>query len=283
MIQNLLSNLRNAPLSRALYRLIVRFIDTLPKHTPSHQQEQTARPVRVRDRRPATDNLNNFDNDDIPAFLRSPEQRRRRRAAPPPPPTAVPAGPPRRARTFYRQFLLPTPPPNTRTLTIFVRGARRAGKTTFIRTICDIEVQEFASRRLSGNAFSIEDFGRIYVHDDLVLDLIGTTDMQHDLQLPSHIRCDTYSGTIFLVDSTSSRYVQGMHEWWQHARQHTPPPYITALTKVDAEQPVPPDQLRRFANVPPDELMLPCIATRRASVHHVVSHLLDEILRWREA
>jgi hypothetical protein len=52
---------------------------------------------------------------------------------------------------------------------------------------------------------------------------------------------------------------------------------------VDAERPVPPDQLRRFANVPPDELLLPCVATSRTSVQRVLSELLDEILRWLDA
>lgn len=285
MIQKLFKRLRDAPWSRALYRLIVRFIDAMPKHTPSRQKDQqpAARPVRF------TGEFDDSNHDDFgvdfpPRFLHAPDRRpRAARATPPPPPTAVPAGPPRRTHDFYRQFLLPPPPPRTRTLTVFVRGAHRAGKTTFIRSICDTDVRGFPPRHLPNHTtLRIEDFGRIHVHDDLILDLVGTENMHHDLQLPPGVRCDTYSGTIFLVDSTSSRYVQVMHEWWQRARQHTPPPYVTALTKADEEQPVPPDQLRRYANVPSDELMLPCIATSRDSVHHIVSTLLEEIMRWLE-
>lgn len=288
MSQNLFSRIRSARLWTVLYRGLVQVIDALPKHTSSRR-----RPAR-RSARPAAPSPRE-QNNDIPDWLQPPEVRHHsdlaRRPATTPPDTtrrfgiagraSVPTE--AQARTFYRQFLLPAPPPNTRVITVFVRGARSAGKTTFIRTICDSDVREIAQRRLPHGSLSIEDFGRIHVHDSLVLDLIGTTNMEHDLQLPPHIACDSYGGTIFLVDGTSTRYFHGMHQWWERARQHTPPPYITVQTKVDTEHPVPPDQLRRFANIPPDEFLMPCIATSRTSVHRVVSIFLDGILRWLDA
>jgi small GTP-binding protein len=160
---------------------------------------------------------------------------------------------------------------------ILVTGAFNAGKTTFIRSISEIDPVYTDKKMLDSEELTTVamDFGRITVDDDLSLYLFGTPG-QERFDFMWDILKEDIIGFILLVDSTNpveevtSRILQFLSE-------QTDAPYVIACTKQDHEEALSVHIIKDQLNID-DVPVLPCVATNKESVRTVLLTLLREIL-----
>lgn len=165
------------------------------------------------------------------------------------------------------------------TVKMVVSGAVNAGKTELIRSISEIEVvstERMATdetRLLKKETTVAMDFGRITIGDDLVLHLFGTPG-QRRFDFMWEILADGSVGLIVVVDSTrpeTFRETTRIIDFFNNMREA---PYVIAANKQDQDTAWSPDELRIALRLPEDVKIIPCVATDRASVKHVLLELL---------
>ncbi len=160
---------------------------------------------------------------------------------------------------------------------ILVTGAFNAGKTTFIRSISEIDPVYTDKKMLDSEEFTTVamDFGRITVDSDLSLYLFGTPG-QERFDFMWDILKEDIIGFVLLVDSTAPK-VDAVLSIMEFFSQRTDAPFVVACTKQDQKNALPPETIREslhLDNVP----VLPCVATDKESVKKVLLALLHEVL-----
>jgi signal recognition particle receptor subunit beta len=171
------------------------------------------------------------------------------------------------------------------TVKMVVTGPFAAGKTSFIRSVSEIDVVS-TERKISSEAERIKetttvamDFGRITVDDDLVLYLFGTPGQKRfDFMWRS---CRGMLGFIVTVDSTAGDLLRGAGESCRPSC-HAPTPYVVAANKQDMKDAWTVEDLRIALKLDPAVKMLPCVASDRESVKKVLLELLYSILEEME-
>jgi small GTP-binding protein len=169
------------------------------------------------------------------------------------------------------------------TVKMVVTGPFNAGKTEFIRTISEIEVVS-TERKISDVTTRVKkettvamDFGRITVDNDLVLYLFGTPG-QKRFDFMWEILSEGMLGFVILVDSIRPETFREARRILDIFRGYASTPYVVAANKQDMEDAWPPDDLRIALKVDPNVKLLPCVATNKESVKHVLLELLYTIL-----
>ena len=160
---------------------------------------------------------------------------------------------------------------------ILVTGDFNAGKTTFIRSISEIEPvytdkKMFESEELTTVAM---DFGRITVDDDLALYLFGTPG-QERFDFMWDILKEDIIGFVLLVDSTGPK-IENTLKILEFFSNNSDAPYVIACTKQDQHNALPVDTIRQQLNID-DASILSCVATDRESVKQVLLVLLRQVL-----
>ena len=169
------------------------------------------------------------------------------------------------------------------TVKMVVTGPFNAGKTEFIRTISEIEVVS-TERKISDVTTRVKkettvamDFGRITVDNDLVLYLFGTPG-QKRFDFMWEILSEGMLGFVILVDSIRPETFREARRILDIFRGYASTPYVVAANKQDMEDAWPPEDLRIALKVDPNVKLLPCVATNKESVKHVLLELLYTIL-----
>jgi len=169
------------------------------------------------------------------------------------------------------------------TVKMVVTGPFAAGKTSFIRSVSEIDVVS-TERKISSEAERIKetttvamDFGRITVDDDLVLYLFGTPG-QKRFDFMWEILSEGMLGFVVVVDSARPETFREAKGILQTFRAYAPTPYVVAANKQDRDDAWTVEDLRIALKLDSKVKMLPCTATDRDSVKKVLLELLYSIL-----
>ncbi len=169
------------------------------------------------------------------------------------------------------------------TVKMVVTGPFNSGKTHFIQSVSEIDVVS-TERKISTEAERIKetttvamDFGRITVDDDLVLYLFGTPG-QKRFDFMWEILSEGMLGFVVMVDSARPETFREARGILQTFRAYAPTPYVVAANKQDMDDAWEVDDLRIALNLDPNVKMLPCVATDKEMVKHVLLELLYSIL-----
>lgn len=169
------------------------------------------------------------------------------------------------------------------TVKMVVTGPFSAGKTEFIQSISEIEVVATERKitrpeeRIKDQTTVAMDFGRITVDEDLVLYLFGTPG-QRRFDFMWEILSEGMLGFVVLLDSVRPETFREARSILEIFRSYAPVPYVVAANKQDLEDAWLPEDLRIALRIPPEIKVLPCVATERESVKHVLLELLYSIL-----
>ncbi|MGC1121373.1 MAG: ATP/GTP-binding protein [Candidatus Methanofastidiosia archaeon] len=160
---------------------------------------------------------------------------------------------------------------------ILVTGAFNAGKTTFIRSISEIDPVYTDKKMLDTEELTTVamDFGRITIDDDLALYLFGTPG-QERFDFMWEILREDIIGFILLVDSVTPE-IPTTRKILNFLVSHSDVPFVIACTKRDHTNALPMETLKqqmKMDTVP----VIPCMATEKESVKEVLLILLREIL-----
>ena len=160
---------------------------------------------------------------------------------------------------------------------ILVTGAFNAGKTTFIRSISEIDPVYTDKKMFENDELTTVamDFGRISVDGELSLYLFGTPG-QERFDFMWDILKEDIIGFVLLVDSINPQ-VDSALDILNFFTEKTDVPYVVACTKQDHTNALPLETIRKsleLDNVP----LIPCVATDRDSVKRVLLTLLREVM-----
>lgn len=129
--------------------------------------------------------------------------------------------------------------PTIQHLKLVISGSVNAGKTTFIKTISEIEpitTDEWATEAEVKEKKSLTtvalDYGRLTVDDSLVLNIYGTPG-QKRFDFMWEVLSENAFGVIFLADTTSKDDITKTREIIDFFQTKINLPYIICLTKLD--------------------------------------------------
>ena len=169
------------------------------------------------------------------------------------------------------------------TVKMVVTGPFSAGKTQFIQMISEIDVVATerrisrAEERIKDQTTVAMDFGRISIDDELVLYLFGTPG-QRRFDFMWEILSEGMLGFIVLLDSVRPETFREARDILEAFSSYAHVPYVVAANKQDLADAWPPEDLRIALRIQPGTKVLPCVATDRESVKHVLLELLYSIL-----
>src|SRR5512140_872329 len=175
------------------------------------------------------------------------------------------------------------------TVKMVVTGPFSAGKTQFIQSVSEIEVvaterkiTSRAERAVQAVTTVAMDFGRITVDNDLVLYLFGTPG-QKRFDFMWEILSEGMLGFIVMVDSTRPETFREARSILETFRAYAPTPFVVAANKQDMEEAWDMDDMRHALRLDSKVKLLPCVATKRATVKSVLLELLYSILAEMES
>jgi hypothetical protein len=167
---------------------------------------------------------------------------------------------------------------------IIITGTRNAGKSEFIRTAVgnfNVSVafpSTFEQKTVDlGETSVIFEQGRTVIGNNLELNLTCIAGLEwlaaFDSLLPGGIH-----GFIVVVDSTRPQTFRETRNIIESYRACTVAPCVVAANKQDLQDAWEIDTIRQAIRLYPYVKLLPCIATRHASVVSVINALLDSVL-----
>lgn len=160
---------------------------------------------------------------------------------------------------------------------ILVTGTFNAGKTTFIKSISEIDTVYTDKKMLESEEWTTVamDFGRIMVDEKLSLYLFGTPG-QERFDFMWDILQEDIIGFVLLVDSIVPK-VEATLGILDFFAERTDAPYVVACTKQDHKNALPVETIKTQLglNAVP---ILPCVATDRESVKQVLLVLLHQVM-----
>lgn len=169
------------------------------------------------------------------------------------------------------------------TVKMVVTGPFAAGKTQFIGSVSEIAVVS-TERRISDETRVVKaattvamDFGRITIDEDLVLYLFGTPG-QRRFDFMWEILSEGMLGFVVLVDSVRPETFREARSILDTFRRYSATPFVVAANKQDHPDAWSPDDLKIALGLDDGIKVLPCIATHKESVKHVLLELLYSIL-----
>ncbi|MEN9938520.1 MAG: hypothetical protein RLZZ387_5099 [Chloroflexota bacterium] len=170
-------------------------------------------------------------------------------------------------------------------LKIVITGAYSAGKSSFIRTISEIEVvsteyevTQADERELKSETTVALDFGTIKVNDEANLFLFGTPG-QERFDFMWEVLSTGCLGYVVMVDSCRPAHFVETLRLMARWAEITDAPFVVAANKQDDPAALPLGYIRRRLQLPYEVPLLPCVANDRESVKAVLLALLAHIER----
>jgi uncharacterized protein len=167
------------------------------------------------------------------------------------------------------------------TIKILIVGSIESEKRTFIKAFAEIDIisVDHPRPRPPESNHTIE-FGRITLDESSFLYLFG-----YDLFLFSRFSgredfldsLKDIEGFCVLIDSTSPQSLYEGQAILKYTTLLDVVPHIIVANKQDRDDAMTVGQIRREMQLPDDTIILPCVATERASVAHVLNTLLAMI------
>ena len=162
---------------------------------------------------------------------------------------------------------------------LVVTGAFNAGKTTFIKTLSDIDpvgtdktTRYKSEAKVKSTTTVALDYGQVNINGGSKVHLFGTPgqarfDFMHDLLT------DGMDGFFFLVDITDRRTFTQANALLNQFRKRARVPYLLVANKADC-QGLSPEEIKRQFKLPPKQPVVSCVATDKNSVQVVVEQLV---------
>jgi uncharacterized protein len=164
---------------------------------------------------------------------------------------------------------------------VIVTGPFNSGKTTFIKTISDIDVVTTEKkittedRGIKNETTVAMDYGRVDL-DGKILHLSGTPG-QTRFNFMWEILAKEMNAFVVLVDSTDRPSFPDAAELINIFSAFHAVPYLVAVNKSDLDGGASINDVRRGLNIGSDVGLVPCVATQRASVRRVLSNVIELI------
>ncbi len=165
---------------------------------------------------------------------------------------------------------------------LVVTGAFNAGKSTFVRTLSEIEPvntdrasHSRAEKKVKAATTVALDYGKVNLNQRSAVHLFGTPG-QDRFDFMRDILAEDMHGFIFLVDSTDRHSLSQATELLAAFKRHKNVPYLLAANKSDRHG-LSGEEIRQAFNLPARQPVIPCVATDRASVQAVVEQLIAMI------
>lgn len=183
---------------------------------------------------------------------------------------------------------VPTPEPRKpQQLKVLVTGPFSAGKTTFIRTISEIETVA-TERNVSGAARSVKpnttvalDFGRITFGTDLALYVFGTPG-QRRFEVMWEILSEGMLGFVVLVRAADADSLEEASHILRTFQQYSDVPYVVGVTHLD-RAPVPSEmviaEVRAAMDLGEAVVVQACDPRDKVAVRDLLMRILLEVLQ----
>lgn len=171
------------------------------------------------------------------------------------------------------------------TAIILVTGAFRAGKSSFIMSISELDYI-VSDTYYKIHPAHVTELGRVSIENELALYFIESPSIEADadlyfrkVSLDGGFFKQNFIGTIHILNSWQPETFSESTKILKLVQIHTPKPYVIVANFSNIPDAFSPDDLRLILNVPPEIPIVPCIATNKESVKRVLLTLLDEVLK----
>jgi uncharacterized protein len=164
---------------------------------------------------------------------------------------------------------------------IIVTGPFNSGKTTFVKTVSDIDVVTTEKkittedRGIKNETTVAMDYGRVEI-DDRILHLSGTPG-QTRFNFMWEILAREMNAFVVLVDSTDAPSFPDAAELISVFSSFHDVPYLVAANKADLAGGVSLDDVREGTEAGENVIVMPCVATDRDSVGQVLLQVIELI------
>ena len=164
---------------------------------------------------------------------------------------------------------------------LVVTGAFNTGKTTFIRSLSDIDVVDTDRAITNPNEQKVKshttvamDYGRIEL-GKRVIQLFGTPG-QTRFEFMRDILAKDMDGFLVLVDATEPATVDTAAALVERFKEFGEVPFAVVANKSDLGGAQSHETLRQQLSLPAQVKIYSCVATNRNSVHEVVQQFLED-------
>ncbi len=169
---------------------------------------------------------------------------------------------------------------------ILISGPFSAGKTTFIKTISELEplttekkTTRSSERKVKDYTTVAMDFGKITIDDEHELYLFGTPG-QTRFDFMWDILGKGALGIVVLVDSTNPETFHEARQIINYFESRYPVPMVVAANKQDLPDAWTPEMIKAALNLDVEDIpVVPLVATDKESVKKVLLKLLEEIYK----
>ncbi|MFD3166570.1 ATP/GTP-binding protein [Herpetosiphon sp. NSE202] len=164
---------------------------------------------------------------------------------------------------------------------LVITGAFNTGKSTFIRSLSDINAVNTDKatsspdeQRIKANTTVAMDYGRVRL-DDYTLQLFGTPG-QTRFDFMRDILAKNMDGFLVLVDLSQPATIDDAATILAQFRDHGEVPYAVVANKSDLNTVISQAELRQQLNLSPEIHIYLCTATDKNSVREVVRRFLRD-------
>lgn len=165
---------------------------------------------------------------------------------------------------------------------LVVTGTFNAGKTTFVKTVTEIEpvntdkvTRSPAEKKIKETTTVALDYGKIKINQGSAVHLFGTPG-QDRFDFMRDILAQDMHGFIFLVDSTDRHSLEQATTLLAAFKKHKNVPFLLAANKAD-RQGLSGEEIRQALKLPAKQPVMACVATDKASARAVVERLVELI------
>lgn len=170
----------------------------------------------------------------------------------------------------------------TKLYKLVVTGAFNAGKTTFVKTLSEIEpvntdkaTHSQGEKKIKATTTVALDYGKVRINQGSAVHLFGTPG-QARFDFMRDILAEEMHGFIFLIDSTDRHHLNQAAELLAAFKKHKNVPYVLAANKADRQR-LSSDEIRQVFKLPARQPLVACVATDKASARAVVEQLISLI------
>jgi len=164
---------------------------------------------------------------------------------------------------------------------VIVTGPFNSGKTTFTKTISEIEVVS-TERKITTEDRGVKaettvamDYGRVSL-ENRSIHLNGTPG-QARFDFMWEILANEMNGFIVLVDSTDPASFPDAHDLIKLFSNFNQVPYLVVANKADMDGTASLSQIRRETNLDDSVTVMPCDSTSKSSVRQVLLQMIELI------
>jgi small GTP-binding protein len=165
---------------------------------------------------------------------------------------------------------------------IVVTGPFNAGKTTFVKTLSEIDPVNTDRKTTRPEEAQVKltttvamDYGRVKLARGITIRLFGTPG-QERFDFMHQLLSEGMQGFIFLIDASDPQGLNQAARLFSRFNGPAQVPYLLVANKADQKS-MSLEEIRKQLKLSPDQPLVACVATDKASVRSVVEQLITLI------